>query len=90
MRRYGVTLVLILSVSGGAWLRADDDVPALVRRLEDPVQRESAARSILDAGGAALPHLEAVLFQASGASELLRREVLALLPRFGDPGIGPL
>ena len=90
MRRWIVILVLVaLSPVAGLQAGEKDELRGLVRRLEDPATREAAARSLLEKGDSALPHLTWAL-KAVGSSDLLRREVVALLPRFGAKGIGPL
>jgi pimeloyl-ACP methyl ester carboxylesterase/HEAT repeat protein len=91
MRRRILTLVLLLVLPALSGVQAGekDDLLTLVTRLEDPVTREAAARSLLEKGDAALPVLTKVL-KAGDSSDLLRREIVALAPRFGARGIKPL
>lgn len=91
MRRRILTLVLLLALPAlsGAQAGEKDELQTLVTRLEDPVTREAAARSLLEKGEPALPVLTKAL-EAGDSSDLLRREIVALLPRFGVGGIKPL
>jgi len=91
MRRRILTLVLLLVLPAlsGAQAGEKDDLKALVTRLEDPVTREASARSLVEKGASALPILTRAL-KAGDSSDLLRREIVALLPRFGAAGIKPL
>ena len=90
MTRWIATLILIaLPWVAGLQAGEKDELRGLVRRLEDPVTREAAAHTLLEKGDSVLSHLTWAL-KAPGSSDLLRREVVALLPRFGAKGIGPL
>ena len=91
MRIRIATLVLVLLLPGVTGVQAgeNEDLQTLVDRLTDPVTREAAARSLVEKGDAALPVLTKAI-KATGSSDLLRREIVALLPRFGVAGIEPL
>jgi len=84
-----LVLLLVFPLSAGARAGEKEDLWTLVTRLEDPVTREAAARGLLEKGDAALPVLTRAL-NADSSSDLLRREVVALLSRFGAAGIKPL
>ncbi|MFH1529645.1 MAG: alpha/beta fold hydrolase [Pseudomonadota bacterium] len=91
MRRRMMILALLLVIPALAGARAGEkeELQTLVTRLEDPVTREAAARDLIEKGEVALPYLTQAL-KESGSSDLLRREIVALLPRFGAAGIKPL
>lgn len=63
----------------------ETDPENLVQRLVDPTLKSEAARTLLGMGAAALPALGKVL-HSKRSSEYVRREILKLLPGFGDKG----
>lgn len=87
LERFTVCLAMIACLVAPAATYAQAvDPAALIEKLGDPTQREEAAKTLVSLGPDAVEMLDEAL-SSRRTNDFVRREVLRLLPAFGEAGV---